>query len=44
MILFPSGDPLPEAAAAELHPDVPKEPGPGACDERTESRTAEPRP
>lgn len=36
-----SGDPLPEAAAAELHPDVPPEPGPRASDEGAESGAGE---
>lgn len=36
------GDPIPETAAAELHPDVPQEPGSWAGDERAESGAGEP--
>lgn len=35
------GHPLPEAAAAELHPDVPSEPRPGAGDEGAECGAGE---
>lgn len=43
MFFFPlnTGDPLPEAAAAELHPYVPSQPGSRAGDEGAESGAGE---
>ena len=38
---FHPGHPLPETAAAELHPDVPSKPGPWAGDEGAESGAGE---